>query len=100
VTSDELKQNEFVLLLARHLSLFLSRFRRLRYFRDLVAFDATGANPHTHVAALRALHANFLQVGVETSAGAIVRVGDVITELRAFAADFASFCHDCLSTSV
>jgi hypothetical protein len=77
----------------------LSRFRRLRYFRDLVAFDATGANSHTHVAALRALDANFLQVGVETPAGAIVRVGDVITELRAFAADFASFCHDCLSTS-
>jgi hypothetical protein len=71
----------------------------LSCFRHFVAFNATGADFHAHVAALRALHADLLQVGVETPAGAIVRVGDVVTELRAFAADFASFCHDCLSTS-
>ena len=68
----------------------------MRHLRDFVAFDATGANLHADDPALRALGADFLQVGVETPAGAIVRVGDVVTELRAFAADFASFSHDCL----
>ena len=71
------------------------KFRGLRHLRDFVAFDATGANLHTHDPALRALRANFLQVGIETTAGAIVRVGDVVSELWAFAADFASFSHDC-----
>jgi hypothetical protein len=71
----------------------------LSRFRDFAALDAGGADFHAHVPALRALHANFLQVGIETTPGAIVRVGDVVAELRPFAADFASFCHDCFRTS-
>jgi len=67
----------------------------LRNFGYFVAFNATGANPLAHDPALRALDTDFLQVGIETPPGAIVRVRDVITELRPFAADFASFCHDC-----
>ena len=50
-------------------------------------------------AALRALDAYGLQVGVEAAARAVIRVGNVIAELRPFAADFASFGHDDLSTS-
>jgi hypothetical protein len=40
------------------------------------------------------LDAYGLQVGVEAAARSIVRVRDVVAELRAFAADFASFSHD------
>jgi hypothetical protein len=35
-----------------------------------------------------------LQIRVKAAAGAVIRVGNVITELRAFAANFASFSHD------
>jgi len=95
--SDEFKTPGFNSLpITHHL---LSCFRRLRNFRYFVAFDANRANPHADDPALRALGADFLQVGIETAPGAIVRVGDVITELRPFAADFASFCHDCFRTS-
>jgi len=66
------------------------------YFQDFACFNAARANPLADGPALRTLHADFLQVGIETAPGAIVRMGDVITELRPFAADFASFCHDCL----
>ena len=87
----------FLIFIAHH-SAFIISLRRFRYLRDFgyfVAFDATGANSHAHDPALRALGADFLQVGIETAPGAIVRVRDVITELRAFAANFTSFCHDC-----
>jgi S-ribosylhomocysteine lyase LuxS involved in autoinducer biosynthesis len=40
------------------------------------------------------LNAYGLQVGIEATARAIVGVRDIIAELRAFAADFASFSHD------
>lgn len=79
--------------LAQAAWLFLSRLR------DFAAFDAAGADPHAHVSPLRTLDADRLQVRIEAARGAIIRMRDIVTELRAFAADFASFGHDCLSTS-
>jgi hypothetical protein len=61
---------------------------------DFACLDATGANLLAFDAALRALNADGLQVGVKATARAVIRVGNIITELRAFAANFASFSHD------
>jgi hypothetical protein len=63
-------------------------------FRNFACLDAPGANLRALHAALRSLQADGLQVRVETAAGAVIRVGNIITKLRAFAADFASFSHD------
>jgi len=63
------------------------------YFSSL---NATGANFHSLSAALGLLDANGLQVGIETPWRSIVCVRDVVSELRTFTADFASFSHDFL----
>ena len=46
----------------------------LSRLRDLAALDADGADLHADVAALRALDADGLQIGVKAAAGAVVRV--------------------------
>lgn len=66
----------------------LSRFG---YFTGL---DTTGADFLAFRPARRTLDANGLQIRIETTTGAIVRVRDIISELRAFAANFASLSHD------
>jgi hypothetical protein len=43
-------------------------------FGYFVAFDTNRANPHADDPALRALGTDFLQIGVETAPGPIVRV--------------------------
>jgi hypothetical protein len=68
--------------------------RFLSRLGDFACLDATGANLLAFDAALRTLDADGLQVGVKAAARAIIRVGNIITELRAFAANFASFSHD------
>ena len=65
-----------------------------RGFGNFASLDATGADLHALDASLRTLHADGLQVWIEATARPIVRVGNIIAELRAFAADFASFSHD------
>jgi hypothetical protein len=86
--NDELKDSR------SHFIVPTSSFRS-RCFLHLARFDTGRADLHADVPALRSLNANLLQVGIETPPGAVVRVRDVVAELRAFAADFASFCHDC-----
>src|ERR1043165_3462722 len=61
--------------------------------RDLARLDAGGADLHAYRPALRALDAYRLKVRVEAAARAVVRVRDVVAELRPLAADFASFSH-------
>ena len=63
-------------------------------FRDLTGLDATGADLHTLNAALRALYADGLQIGVKAPRRSIICMRDIIAELRPFATDFASFSHD------
>src|ERR671931_1845306 len=67
--------------------------------RDLARLDAGRADLHPDGPALRALDADRLQVGVEAAARAVVRVRDVVAELRPLAADFASFSHCACKTS-
>ena len=66
----------------------------LSCFRDFARLDATGADLHANCSALRALYANGLQVWIKTAARAIVRVRNIIAELRRLAADFATFSHN------
>jgi hypothetical protein len=66
----------------------------LSRFSDFARLDATGANLHALRAPLRTLHADGLQIWIKAARCAVIRVGNIITELRAFAADFASFSHD------
>jgi hypothetical protein len=66
----------------------------LSRFCDFARLDATGANLLALNAACGALHSNGLQVRIKATARAVVRVRNIIAELRAFAANFASFSHD------
>src|SRR5919112_5922661 len=66
--------------------------------RDFAGLDASCANFHPARATLGLLHANRLQVRIEASRSAIVRVRDIVAELWSFTADFATFGHNC-STS-
>ena len=62
----------------------------LRHFSCL---DAGGADFHPAGAARGRLHANGLQVRIEPAPSAVIRVRDIIAELRALAADFTTFSH-------
>ena len=66
----------------------------LRRFCDFARFDTGGADFHAPVTALRQLNAYGLQIGIENARRSIVCVRDVIAKLRAFAANFTTFCHD------
>ena len=67
--------------------------RGSRSLRDFARLDAGCANFHPARAALGLLHANRLQVRIEASRSAIVRVRDIVAELWSFTADFATFGH-------
>jgi hypothetical protein len=62
-------------------------------FYYLSGFDAASADLHTVDASAGDLNADRLQVRVKSPACFVVRVRDVVTKLRAFAADITSFCH-------
>jgi hypothetical protein len=62
---------------------------------DFTGLDTTGANLNALGTALGPLNPYGLKVWIEAAARPIVSVRDIIAELRAFAADFASFSHDC-----
>ena len=62
-------------------------------FGDFAGLDAGRADLHPARATLGRFHANRLQVWIEATWGAIVRVRDIIAELRALAADFTTFGH-------
>ena len=53
---------------------------------------SAGADTDALAAAL-GLGFDFLEVGVPAAAGGVVRVGDVVTELRPLAAEFTFLCH-------
>ena len=60
---------------------------------DLAALDAAGADADALGSAVDQ-GLDGLQIDVPAPAGDVVRVGDVVTELRAFAANIAYLCHD------
>jgi len=62
--------------------------------RDFTGFDTAGTNLDSFGATLGQLYANGLQVWIKTPGRSIVCVGNIVSELRAFSADFATFSHD------
>lgn len=56
--------------------------------------DTSGTNLGPFGAALGQLHANGLEIRVKTPRRSIVCVRDIVSKLRTFSADFATFCHD------
>ena len=65
----------------------------LRCFDNLARLDASGTNLDPAVAAGRQLNPNRLQIRIEPTAGLVIRVGNIVSKLRPFAADLASLCH-------
>ena len=63
-------------------------------FGDFTRLDATGADFHSAVTAVRQLYANGLQVRIENAGRSIIGVGNIIAKLRALAANFTTLCHD------
>src|SRR5258708_4540692 len=66
---------------------------------DFAGLDAAGADANALVAAayLRLYRA---QIDVPPAPADVVRVGDVVAELRAFAANLTYLCHDQLQNSI
>jgi hypothetical protein len=63
-------------------------------FDDFAGLDAAGADADAlAVAAAFDLGLHRAQVDVPTAAGGVIGVGDVVAELRAFAAEIAFGCH-------
>jgi hypothetical protein len=60
---------------------------------DFARLDASCANFHSARATLRGLNANRLKIRIESSGSAVIRVRDIVAELRSFTADFATFGH-------
>ena len=69
-------------------------------FGDFTGLDAGRANFHPLRATRGRLYANRLQIRIEATWGAIVRVRDIVAELRSLAADFTTFGHIVFATSV
>jgi hypothetical protein len=66
-------------------------------FDDFSGLDAAGADADTLATAIE-LGFDGLKVDVPTTAGGVVRVRDVVSELRAFAAEITFVCHNLLQS--
>ena len=62
-------------------------------FDDLAGLDAASADANALVATID-FSLNRAKIYVPATLGHVVRVRDLVTELRTFAADFAYLCHD------
>jgi hypothetical protein len=62
-------------------------------FDNFARFDTSRAHLHPAIAARRELYADGLQIRIESTAGLVVRMGNVVSKLRAFPANVASLCH-------
>ena len=62
-------------------------------FDDFAGLDAAGADAHALAGAIH-YGLDGLQVYVPAATRGVVGVGDVVAELRAFAAEFTFLCHD------
>jgi hypothetical protein len=60
---------------------------------DLAGFDAPSADANALVAAVN-FSFDRTKIHVPATLGHIVRMRDLVTELRTFAADFANLCHE------
>ena len=73
-------------------NMWLRKIARLGSLDDLARLQAGGADADALVSATYA-GADGAQVNVPATAADIVRVADLVSKLRAFAADVANLCH-------
>ena len=66
-------------------------------FDDFSGLDAASADADTLAAAIE-LGLDRLKVDVPAATGGVVRVGDIVSELRAFAAEITFVCHNLLQS--
>jgi len=66
----------------------------LSSLRDFAGLDTAGTNFDSFGAAVGHLDANGLQIWIKTPRRSIVCVRNIVSELRPFSADFATFSHD------
>ena len=66
---------------------------RLGSLCDFAGFDTSRADLHSAGATLRQLNAYRLQIWIKPARSPVICVRHVISELGAFAANFATFCH-------
>jgi hypothetical protein len=62
--------------------------------RDFAGLNTAGTNFDPFGATLGQLDANGLQIWIKTPRRSIVCVRNIVSELRPFSADFATFSHD------
>jgi hypothetical protein len=62
-------------------------------FDNFARLDTPRAHLHPAVAARRKLYADRLQIRIESTAGLVIRMGNIVSKLRAFPANVASLCH-------
>jgi hypothetical protein len=74
------------------------KFWRLA-FDDFAGFDAAGADAHA-LADTVYLGFDGLEIDIPPASGRVVGVGDVVAELRAFAAEITFSCHDYCSNLI
>jgi hypothetical protein len=73
------------------------KISHLGSFRHFAGLDALRANLLPAIGATGKFHANRLKIRVEPSSGFVVSVGNIVSELRALAANIAPHCHkNCL----
>jgi hypothetical protein len=74
---------------------FLLSFVKSLTFDDFAGLDAAGADANALASAVD-FGFDGLEVDVPAATGGVVGVRDVVTELRAFAAEITFVCHDLL----
>jgi hypothetical protein len=79
--------------MCRGLESLVYLYRERLALEDFAGLDAGGANANALAYAID-LGLHRLKVRVPATARDVVRVRNVISELRTFAADFAYLCHD------
>jgi hypothetical protein len=62
-------------------------------FDDFASLNAAGADAHALAGAID-LRFDRLQVYIPATTGRVVGVGDIVSELRTFAAEITFGCHD------
>lgn len=68
--------------------------KELHSFDNFAGFNTASANFCASISASGKLNANRLQIRIKATTSFVVSVWNIVSELRTFAADIASFCHN------
>ena len=68
--------------------------KELHSFDNFAGFNTASANFLARIAARGLLNADRLQIRVKATTSFVVSMWNIVSELRTFSADIASFCHN------